>query len=154
MHLRFTEEELATLIEMVSLASEIANINQADQANKGFVRFEAVENKVLESAKHNGFGGVIEFDEMRQKNRVCESFQKDSFFQQCFEEFRNSAFWEELMIRLSERDLAKEIGESAMKALSEPEKRKRTEPMEKKYWQKFQEKGITPLHWIDGYEGG
>jgi len=154
MHLRFTEDELKTLMEMVSLATEIANVNQADTRHEGFTRFEAVENKVLETAKHHGFGDAVEFDETRGKNRVTEAFQKDSFFQQCYEEFRNASFWEELMIRLAERDYMKQVGEMAFLAMKEDDKRAKLEPLEKRYWAKFLSKGIAPLHWIAGHEEG
>ncbi|MGJ8695974.1 MAG: hypothetical protein ACSHYF_06630 [Verrucomicrobiaceae bacterium] len=149
MHLRFSDEELATLVEMVSLAADVANMNQTDQDQAGYARFEAVESKILETAKHNGMASVIEFDPARNKNRVTEDFQKDSYFQQCLEEFRNSSFWEELMVRLAERDTIKEIGEPAYLALDDKARQAKTAPLEQRYWAKFISKGITPLHWIE-----
>ena len=154
MHLRFSEEELATLIEMVSLATEVANINPQDKQHAGYARFEGLENKILESAKHHGMGSVIEFDQARGKNRVTEAFQQESFFQECLEEFRDASFWEELMIRLAERDVLREVGEAAFLALSDEEKEKLTKPQEKRYWQKFSTKGIGQLHWIEQHEEG
>lgn len=152
MHLRFTEEELATLVEMVSLAAEMANLNPNDEGNAGFSRFEAVESKILESAKHAGMSEVIEFDQSRNKNRVTEKFQENSFFQKCIDEFRNACFWEELMIRLTERDLVRQMGEQAYLGLSEKERRHKSEPLEKRYWDKFLKQGVNPLFWIDRNE--
>ena len=152
MHLRFTDEELATLVEMVSLAAELANLNPNDEGNEGFARFEAVESKILESAKHAGMSHMIEFDPARGKNRVTEKFQEDAFFQKCIDEFRNAAFWEELMIRLTERDLVREMGETAYLNLSEEARRKKSEPLEKRYWNKFLKDGVNPLFWIDRNE--
>lgn len=152
MHLRFTDEELATLVEMVSLASEVANLNPDDEANDGFARFEVVENKILESAKHAGMSDMIEFDAARGKNRVTETFQEDSFFQKCIDEFRNANFWEELMIRLTERDLIRVMGESKYLAMSEEARRKKSEPLERRYWSKFLKEGVNPLFWIERNE--
>ena len=134
MHLRLSQEELATLIEMVSLASDVANLNPEDKAHAGYARFEALESKVLESAKHNGMGSVIEFDPARGKNRVTEAFQTESFFQQCLEEFRSQSFWEELMMRLAERDIIREIGEKSYLAMTEKAREEKTKPLEKRYW--------------------
>jgi len=152
MHLRFTEEELATLVEMVSLAAELANLNPNDDGNEGFARFEAVESKILESAKHSGMSDMIEFDHSRGKNRVTEKYQENAFFQKCIDEFRNANFWEELMARLTERDLIREMGEPAYLALSEEARRKKSEPLEKRYWGKFLKDGVNPLFWIDRNE--
>ena len=152
MHLRFTDEELAALVEMVSLATEMANMNPNDEGNAGFARFENIENKILEAAKNTTMAEIIEYDVERNKNRVTEKFQEGSFFQQCFDEFRNAVFWEELMVRLADRDLTREIGQSAYLALDDDERRKKLEPIEKKYWAKFQREGMTPLFWIDHNE--
>lgn len=149
MHLRFTEEELATLVEMVSLATEVANINQNDDAAANFTRFEDVENKVLESAKHAGLGSWIEFDPSRGKHRVTEEFQDRSFFQQSLDELRNNLFWEELMIRLAERDLVKEFGEDKWNAMSEEKQRHAAKKLEQRYWKKLSRDGMENLHWIE-----
>ena len=152
MHLRFTEEELATLVEMVSLAAEMANLNPNDEGNEGFARFEAVESKILESARHSGMSDIVEFDSSRGKNRVTEKFQENAFFQQCIDEFRNANFWEELMVRLTERDLVREMGEHAYLAMSDEARREKSEPLEKRYWTKFLKDGVNPLFWIDRNE--
>jgi len=152
MHLRFTEKEMATLVEMVSLASEMANLNPNDEGNAGMAAFEEIENKVLEAAKNTGMADIIEFDPERGKNRVTEKFQEHSFFQKCFDELRNALFWEELMIRLTERDVVREIGQPAFLALSEKERQEKTEPLQKRYWEKFQKDGVNPLFWIERNE--
>ena len=78
MHLRFSEKELTTLIEMVSLATDIANMNQTEEGQKGYAHFEALEHKILESAKLAGMSQIIEIDPGSQRNRVTEAFQKKS----------------------------------------------------------------------------
>jgi len=51
MHLRLSEDELATLIDMVSLAAEISSLNQKPGTEELLASFEALEDKVLEKAK-------------------------------------------------------------------------------------------------------
>lgn len=148
MHLRLTEDELATLVEMVSLATEVANTNQNEGSARDFSRFEDVENKVLASAKHAGLGDCIEFDPTRGKHRVTEEFQEDSFFQEALDEFRNNIFWEELVIRLAERDLIREFGEKKWLAMGEEEQRAAAQGTEQRYWKKFITNGMQNLHWI------
>ncbi len=140
------------MVEMVSLSTEMANLNPNDEGNAGFARFEEIENKVLEAAKNTGLGEIIEYDLEREKNRVTEKFQETAFFQKCFDEFRNSVFWEELMIRMTERDLVSEMGQHTYLAMSEEARRKKSEPLEKRYWAKFLKDGVNPLFWIERNE--
>ena len=152
MHLRVSDDELATLVEMVSLATEMAALNPNDAGQAGYARFEEVESKALEAAKSTGLAGIVEFDMERGKNRVTEKFQENAYSQECFNEVQNAVFWEELMIRLAERDLIQEIGPAAHEALNEEERRKKTAPLEKRYWEQFKKDGTDLLFWIDRNE--
>lgn len=142
MHLRFTDAELATLVEMVSLAANVASWNQKPGSDDGVSAFEALEDKILERAKHAGMGDVIEFDEEKQRHQVTLEFQQEAFFQECYDEFRNENFWEEMVVRLADRDLMRRIGQAAWSKLSEEERRARTEEIEKRYWEEFTQNGI------------
>lgn len=145
MHLRFTESELATLVEMVSLAANVASWNRKPSADAGLAAYEDLENKVLEKAKLAGQGETIEFDLEKQRHQVSLKAQESSFFQECYDEFRNESFWEELVIRLADRDLIREIGMEAWNNLSEEQKRARTQDVEKRYWAQFSTKGVEHL---------
>jgi hypothetical protein len=70
MHLRLSDQELATLVEMVSLAANVASWNQKETANDQVSAFENLESKILEKAGHSGLGDWIEFDEETQRFRV------------------------------------------------------------------------------------
>ena len=148
MHLRLTEQELATLAEMVSLAAWVASWNQREGAEDAFTEYEALEGKILEKAAHSGFGDIIEFDEEQQRYRFSDEQQERSFFQECYDEFRNESFWEELVIRLADRDLIRRIGLKAWRKLSEEERRERTADLEKRYWDEFTRSGVDNLHVI------
>ena len=50
MHLRLSDQELATLVEMVSLAANVASWNQKESANEKITAFEELESKILEKA--------------------------------------------------------------------------------------------------------
>jgi hypothetical protein len=152
MPLRLSDAGLATLVEMVSLATEMAALHPSDTGQAGYARFEGIENKVLEAAKSTGLAGIVEFDMECGKHRVTEKFQDNAYFQECYHEVRNAVFWEELMIRLAERDLIQEIGPAAHEALDEEERRQKAAPLEKRYWDKFQKDGIDLIFWIDRYE--
>ena len=145
MHLRFTDKELATLVEMVALAANVASWNQKPGSDAGLGAYENLENKILESAKLAGVGEGIEFDLEKQRHQVSQKVQENSFFQECYDEFRNESFWEELVVRLADRDLIRSIGMPAWSKLSEEQKRERTLDIEKRYWEEFSTRGVERL---------
>jgi len=142
MHLRFNEAELEILVEMLSLAAQVASWNQKPGSDDGVAAFEDLEDKVLEKARLAGLSDAIEYDDEKQRYQLTVEHQQRSFFQECYDEFRNENFWEELVIRLADRDLAREIGRAAWEALSEEERRQRTEALEKRYWDEFTRFGV------------
>lgn len=145
MHLRFTEKELATLVEMVSLATSVAMWNRKPGAEEGVSSFEGLEQKVLEKVKHAGGGDLIEFDEAKQAHQIRLEHQEGSFFQECYDEFRNESFWEELVIRLADKDLVRAIGREAWENLTEEQRRERTKDVEKRYWEECTKNGIERI---------
>jgi hypothetical protein len=145
MHLRFSDQELATLVEMVSLAANVASWNQKESADNQIAAYEALESKILERAGHAGLGGWVEFDEEKQRFRVKPEIEETLFYHECYDEFRNESFWEELAVRLSDRDLARAIGMSAWEKLSEEDRRTRTAAWEKRYWEEFSKYGVDHI---------
>lgn len=142
MHLRLSDQELATLVEMVSLAANVASWNQKESANEKIAAFEDLESKILEKAGHSGMAEWIEFDEENQRYRVRQEVEERLFYHECYDEFRNESFWDELAVRLADRDLARAIGLAAWEKLSEEERRARTASWEKRYWEEFSRHGI------------
>lgn len=142
MHLRLSEQELGALVQMVSLAATIASWNQKQSAAERTSVFEDLESKILEKAAHSGLGDWIEFDESSQRFRLRREVEERMFHAECYEEFRSESFWDELAIRLADRDLIRAIGLSSWEKLGEEEKRKRAETWEKRYWQEFSKFGI------------
>lgn len=154
MHLRFTEEELGVLIDMVSLAAEVASLNRRPGAEKKYARFEELESTLLEKLTHLGFGNLIEFDEEHQRHRLTTEYLTKSFVQESLDEMRNEIFWEEITLRMAERDVIRKIGLPAWNGLDEDARRAHTEPVEKSYWSEFTKRGIEKLHLIARFESG
>ncbi len=154
MHLRFTEEELGVLIDMISLAAEVASLNRRSGAKERFGSFEELENTILEKVTHLGFSDIVEFDEAQQRYRVSTDYLTRSFVQESLDEMRNEIFWEELTLRLAERDVIRKIGLPAWNSLDEKARRERTSSIEKSYWEEFTTRGIDTLHLIARFETG
>lgn len=142
MHLRFTEQEMATLVEMVSLAANVASWNQKESADPQITAFEELESRILEKAAQFGQGELIEFDEETRRFRVKPEAAEELFFHECYEEFRNESFWDELAVRLADRDLSKAMGVREWEQLDEETRRKKSANLEKRYWDEFSKNGV------------
>ena len=145
MHIRFTEQELATLVEMLSLAVSVASWNQKPSVDQKISEYEDFESKMLGKAALNGLAAIIEFDEETKRFRVKKEVEEKMFYHECYEEFRNESFWDELTIRLADRDLVKSIGLPAWEALTEEQRRARTVAWEKRYWDEFSKSGVERI---------
>ena len=77
-----------------------------------------------------------------------------SFVQEALDEMRNEIFWEELTLRLAERDVIRKIGLPAWNSLDEKTRKEHTGPIEKNYWEEFTKRGIDTLHLIARFETG
>lgn len=148
MHLRLSEDELATLIDMVSLAAEISSLNQKPGSEKEASAFENLEDKILERAQNQGFSDIIEIDPERDKHRVTHDYQATSYIQDCIDEMRNEIFWDELSFRLAERDLIKRIGEDDYLNLDDEKRTEILTPKQKIYWEHFATEGLNNVHLV------
>lgn len=154
MHLRLSEDELTTLIDMVSLAAEIASLNQKPGSEEPLANFESLEDKILERAMSQGHGDIIEVDQERNKHRVTAEYLHSSYIQDCIDEMRNEIFWDELSFRLAERDVIKSLGQAAYLKLPEEERIETITPLQKTYWTHFTTQGINHVHLIAPRDAG
>ena len=130
---------------MVSLAADVASWNRKPGSENGVGAYEELESKILEKAHNAGFADSIEWDEENQSFKMKEDAQDRSFFRECYEEFRNESFWEDLVLRMADRDLMRQIGMAAWEKLSEEDRRKQTQGIEKRYWEEFSAHGVERL---------
>ena len=154
MHLRFADEELGTLAEMLTLACWATFWNHKPGSDEGVARFDNMLEKILSRMQNNGQGGQVELDPERQRLRLCKDKEDGSFHAQCYDEMRAETFWEELVIRMADRELNKRYGQEALEQMNEDERKKITEPITKRYWEEFSAKGIANLHIISKREEG
>ncbi|MBK1830517.1 hypothetical protein JIN77_07255 [Verrucomicrobiaceae bacterium R5-34] len=152
--MRFTDEELLTLAEMLTLACWATFWNHKPGADEGVARYDDMLEKILTRLQHNGQGKEVEHDPERQRLRLSKQKEEGSFYAQCYDEMRNETFWEELVARMAERELLAKYGDKHLNALSDEERKKITEPVSKKYWEEFSRNGIGNLHVIARREMG
>ncbi|MBT8036461.1 MAG: hypothetical protein KJO21_02845 [Verrucomicrobiae bacterium] len=154
MHLRFTDEELVTLSEMLTLACWATFWNHKPGSDDGVARFDDMLEKILARMQHNGQGGMVEVDPERQRLRLRKEYEEGSFYAQSYDEMRAETFWEELVARMAERELDKKYTAAELEKLSDDERKKIAEPVTQKFWKEFSSHGIANLHVISKRDDG
>lgn len=154
MHLRFTDDELVTLGEMLTLACWATYWNHKPGADDGVARFEHLLKKVLERMQHNGQSDQLEYDQERKHLKLRSDMEDNSFHAQCYDEMRSETFWEELVIRMADRELAQRYGQQKLDGMNESELKQMREPVAKRYWAEFSAHGIENLHLVSKAQSG
>lgn len=149
MHLRLSEDEFSTLIDMVSLAAEVASLNQKPGTESSLENFANLEDKILGRAKAQGHSDIIEISPETEKHQVTAAYLTNSYIQDCIEEMRNETFWEELSYRLAEKEIMQKLGENTYLELPEERKIETITPLQKRHWQEFAQNGLKNIHRID-----
>ncbi|MFC0018605.1 hypothetical protein [Roseibacillus persicicus] len=148
MHLRLSDDEFQTLIDMVSLAGEVASLNQKPGSEDHLASFASLEDKILERAQAQGYADIIEVDPDTNNHRVTAEYQAQSYIQECIDEMRNEIFWEELSFRLAEREVIRAKGQDAYLSLSDEERMHVIAPRQQRFWEGFSKNGLDQVHLI------
>jgi len=148
MQMRFSDDDMTTLAEMLSLACWVSSFNNLPGSDAQAERFEALLDRIIERLGHLGMGDLLEADPENNRQRLSKEFEEKSFAFQSYDEMRNATFWEDLMIRLTERDMTRKYGKPKWESLPEKERREKSQPTEKRYWDELQKNGFENIHLI------
>ena len=135
----FSKEELGLLLKLLYSGSFVVEAEN-DEKDKNI---NSLIQKVLLSAKINKAYRGIEFNQ--ETNEYELSKDADEALNEEFDEFVEETFWEELLFRLGQRDIIKEIGEKEYRNMSEEELEEKHEDAEDNYRKEFDNNGIKNL---------
>ena len=93
--LRLSKNEVATLVELLSLGCLVAEHNENPAFDAKLNAVNELEDKILEHLLCEGHDDIIEFSEDEQAHTITTRFQQNSWFMECYSEFRQESFWEE-----------------------------------------------------------
>lgn len=154
MHLRLTDEDLKTMLEMMSLAMWAVSFNRKESATPGIMRYDDMLQRLFKKATETGLSKHIEWNPERQGHCFTKNYEDKAFFTECYDEFRNESFWEELVTRLIERDLMHSLGKAKYNSLSDAHRQELAEPLHKRYWDELMRYGAENFHLISSPHEG
>jgi hypothetical protein len=133
-----TKEEISILLKLVYTGSFV--LKPEDDTEK---TIDDLIQKILLVAKVNKAYRGIEYNQEINEYMLTE--KAEEAIEEEFEEFVEESFWEELLFRLGQRDLIKEVGEKEYRKMEEKELEERQEEVEEKYREEFEKNGIRNL---------
>jgi hypothetical protein len=107
MQVELDDQEYGTLVEMLHFATWIISAHDVER-DPAKARFHALEQKLLALAGDAGCGAMVHHDERQGEHTPTRAVEE-----QCEElilAYDSATFWQELIRRLSRRDLERELG--------------------------------------------
>ncbi|MDX1610266.1 MAG: hypothetical protein R3225_09120 [Halofilum sp. (in: g-proteobacteria)] len=142
--MNLTQREYRLLLDLLMSADWVIHGHRREEP-VGAEPYRMLIQKFLSLADEFGLGNMVEIDEDRNQYRPTEQFEENTEAWRLLDEYDDLVFWEELIVRLAERDIARMPGKSDIEAMSGEEYDRLAQPLEEKYAGEFFEHGIERL---------
>ncbi len=106
---------------------------------------DGVLQKVLARAEEGGLGYLVSTDERTGEFKPSEALMARLALAGYVAEYDDCVFWDELAIRLAERDVRAELGEAVFEALPPHERHERVDALAQTYDREFDVRGVDRL---------
>lgn len=144
--LELTEGEMRDLAEMSAVVLAMLGQVMQDMPAARSNAWQRLCVELLKAAR-----GVPSIASDMEMNPECgywyfrRPYVEEAYFSDLLDEFRDSVFWEELVLRTAQQSLEETLGREAVEAMSEDERRRRTSSMEKALWNEVTRHGIDRM---------
>ena len=150
MKVSFTQKEFSRLLELVHLGLTVAGSRPDDPATMP-ERYSDLAQKVFGLAEPFGCADMVEVDVNGQyfpNEKITEGVANEKLAN-----FHEDVFWNELVMRLAERDLRSELGATKLSDELTEDEEERLSALEDSYWREFETKGVDHLVLLRGGKG-
>lgn len=146
--LEIDAKDYRTLLEMINLASYVSQYHARGGREDWLEAFDNLTDRILELAPDFGCADLVEEDGESGHLVPVQDYEDESFYKECIDDMLDRCFWEDLVSRLTDRDLARTLGKAKWESLPESEKTKRREKPDGLWWKEFEANGIENLECI------
>lgn len=144
MNVSLTEREYRLLLDLLLTADWVIHGHRRDEP-AGAEPYRMLTQKLLSLAGEFGLDKLVEIDQQRNEYRPTERFERETDAWKLLDEYDDLVFWEELIVRLAERDISSTPGKRDIEAMSGEEYDHLAQPLEEKYAGEFFEHGLDRL---------
>jgi len=144
MNVSLTEREYRLLLDLLLTADWVIHGHRREEPAAA-EPYRMLTQKLLSLAGEFGLDDLVEIDEERNEYRPTERFERETGAWKMLDEYDDLVFWEELIVRLAERDISLMPGKRDIESMSGEEYDRLAQPLEEKYAGEFFEHGLDRL---------
>lgn len=147
--LKLSDEDALNLAEMLSLSALIASHNQQDMAESRLMEWGILIARLMkELSPSPKLKGKMEYDDELNVYTLTPAYEENAFFHDCLDEYQDQMFWSELVTRMADKAISEHLSPEYFDNMSEDERRKVSETLEKSLWQECTKYGIDRMGFI------
>jgi hypothetical protein len=146
--LELSRRDYLALLTVMQMADWVLHAHKVDEREET-AAFRELEQKVFALADSFDCGHLVEYDDEEERYYPTAEFDESSPGMEFIEDFENESFWNELLERLVERDLVRQLGEKAVRRLDEEARCTKEEPYRRLYGEEFARHGVDRLEILD-----
>ena len=151
MNIDISKEEYRSLLDVLQMAEWVMHAHE-EEKDPLTEPYDKVIQKFYALAKDMGQDHMVEYDPKLQEYFLSLEFEDTSPSREFITEFTNETFWDELIHRLADRDIARKIGGyEQLDALSMTERFAHEGPILSKYAQEFDDNGLERLEIVESF---
>jgi hypothetical protein len=141
LNINFTQTEYRLLLDVIFIADWVLTAHDPAGGSENDPH-QMLFQKLYSHAKEMGCSDLV--DEVTESNSYAPSrkYEDESGVFHWIEEYDDASFWEELIERLTERDVYARIPADQQDGLAAEEYWRRAAPYEQKYGQEFERHGL------------
>ena len=141
MKIDLTRDEYIRLLELTEIALWVVESHH-DEERPQTRKYRALEQTVFAAAESMGCGELVEYDEDLKRFLPTIEFEETLAAMNFVGEFEDNTFWDQLILRLAERDLIRQVGEDSLKEMIPEERAEVEQPHADRYFKEFRKNGL------------
>ena len=145
MKINFTKKQYEDLLKLAYLGNWVVNAHIIKGAPD---RFEKLKGYIFSFAKDFGYPEYLD-DEDPQMTFPSRTFEDESGVRELIDAYDKETFWDELVDRLSDRDVHEQVSKEKWEQMNLEERMVRMVQLEKKWSDEFEQHGLTRLRVIN-----
>jgi len=144
MKILFTKNEYRTLLDMIYLAEWMLT-SYEEKPNPAKAKYEHLAQKIYSHAKEIGWESLVVSSAADNRYFPTKEYEEKSGIYAHIDDYETESFWDQLIDRLTERDIVEKMGEDETARLSNSAYEALANPIADNYAREFADNGVDRL---------
>ncbi len=144
MNVSLTQREYRLLLDLLLASDWVIHGHRREEPEEA-EPYRMVIQKFLSLAEEAGHGDLVEIDAEHNQYRPTDKLERETAAWKLLDEYDDLLFWEELIVRLAERDVIEMPGKADVANMSGEDYDRLAAPLEERYAGEFFEHGLNRL---------